>query len=149
MKNFLLNLFRRSPPRPPLVEYPSSEFRSIQEALRAGLVQYRELSDNRPLEISWQGQGGRLDSYLIRNLRLTGSILSAMDPPIQWEAVCRDAGFDYAKLKTDRSSELDVQSLSTEELATLIEFVFVKHLAMKPWDDSHDFCLGMEYVENP
>ena len=148
MKNFLQRLFGPKPdPNRPMVEYPSDEFRSIQQALRAGLARYRERGDTRALDISWQGQGARLDSYLIRDLRLTGSVLSFAGLPIQWDVVCREAGFEYARLKADQCCDLNVQSLSTEELARLIESVFVKHLAMKPWDDSKDFCLGMEYVK--
>eukprot|EP01012_Entosiphon_sulcatum_P061126 TRINITY_DN8647_c0_g4_i1.p1 TRINITY_DN8647_c0_g4~~TRINITY_DN8647_c0_g4_i1.p1 ORF type:complete len:156 (-),score=11.94 TRINITY_DN8647_c0_g4_i1:183-650(-) len=146
--NFLRCLFAPKPdPNRPLVEYPSAEFRSIQEALCVGLFRYREKGGSQPVDICWQGQGGRLDSYLIREVRLAGSTLSSAKHPIQFEVVCREAGFDYDKLKTERSHDLNVESLSTEELARLIEFVFVKHLAMQPWDDSKEFCLGIEYVK--
>ena len=149
MLNFLRRLFSPKPdPNQPLVEYPSDEFRSIQEALSSGLVRYREQGEARPVDIRWQGQGGRLDSYLIRELRLAGSVLSAAEVPIQWDVVCREAGFDYARLKAERPCDLNIDSLSTDELAELIEFVFVKHLAMQPWNDSRDFCLGIEYVNS-
>jgi hypothetical protein len=146
--NFLRRFFAPKPaPNRPLVEYPSDGFRSIQEALRIGLFRYREQAASQAVDICWQGQGGRLDSYLIREIRLAGSTLSSAEHPIQWEVVCREAGFDYTTLKTEISHDLNVESLSIEELARLIEFVFVKHLAMQPWDDSKDFCLGIEYVK--
>jgi hypothetical protein len=144
--SFLSRFFGPRPdPKRPFVEYPDGSLKSASEALEQGLRVYRREGGGRRAFISWQGQGGRVDSYHIVELGLVGDVVSFREAPIDLERACRAEGFAFDLLRQPVRTELNIASLSEKDAATLIEALLVKHVGMKPWEDSHDFCVGFEY----
>lgn len=145
--SFLSRLFGRSPqPRAPFVEYPDGALKSARDALQRGLQVYRAEGAGRPAVISWQGQGGRVDSYHVMDLFLTGDVVSFREASIDLERACAREGFAFGPLRQPVATDLGIASLSEQDAAALIEALLVKHAGMKPFADSGDFCVAFEYT---
>lgn len=145
--SFLSHLFGHSPePNAPFVEYPDGELKSAREALERGLQVYRRQGAGRPALISWQGQGGRVDSYHIVDLHLIGDIVSFREAPLDLERACEMEGVGFNLLRQPVATDLSIAALSEKDAAALIEALLVKHVGVKPFEDSGDFCIGFEYA---
>ncbi len=137
--------FFRPKPEPPFVEYPDGRLKSPKDALQEGLRVFRRNAGDRRACISWQGQGSRVDSYHIVDLELNGSIVSFREAPIGLADACVAEGFPFERLRGATDTDLDISSLSEEEAARLIEALLVKHVRVKPFEESHDYSVGFEY----
>jgi hypothetical protein len=140
-----LSQFFRPKPEPPFVEYPDGRLKSAREALQEGLRVYRRKAGNRRACISWQGQGSRVDSYHIVDLGLAGDVVSFREAPITLADACAKEGFSFEQLRGATDTDLDISSLSEEEASRLLEALLVKHVHVRPFEDSRDYSVGFEY----
>lgn len=136
--------FPRKPQRP-FVEYPDGRLGSAMDALVEGIRLYRTKGRDRRAVISWQGQGSRLDSYHIVDARLEGDYLGFDESELDLERICVEEGLGYASLRGRTPSELNVGSIPDVELAAFLQRVFTKHMGVRPFQDTGEYCVGFEY----
>ena len=137
-------IFGRKPERP-FVEFPDGRLRSSAEAVLAGITIYRKQGRGRPALISWQGQGSRLDSYHIIDARLDSDYLRFDEVEIDLEKICAQEGLSYAVLRGRTPAELNISSLSDAQVADFLRSVFTRHLGVRPFSDTGEYCIGFEY----
>jgi hypothetical protein len=141
----IFSKFFRPKPQRPFVEYPDGRLGSAMDALVEGIRLYRADGGDRRAFISWQGQGSRLDSYHIVDARLEGDYLGFDESELGLERICVEEGLSYASLRGRAPSELKVGSISDAELAGFLQRVLTKHLSVRPFQDTGEYCVGFEY----
>jgi hypothetical protein len=137
-------IFRFKPERP-FVEFPDGRLRSSAEAVLTGITIYRKQGGGRPAFISWQGQGSRPDSYHIIDAHLDGDYLGFGEVEIDLGKICTQEGLSYAALRGRTPVELNISSLSDTQVADFLRTVFTRHLGVRPFSDTGEYCIGFEY----
>ena len=138
--------FSRNKPIPPkpLAEHPDSTDRSLIEALVDGLTIHRSKHSNTRLLVSWQGQGGRVDSYHIEDAHIDGGLLTFDNADLDFAQLQQVVDISLKPLLDRQLRSLNVVSLEPEALAALLEHAFVDVLKIKPFEDSGSYSLGVE-----
>ena len=131
---------------PMIAAYPDGMYQSAQEALAAGIELYWLENDGRRAVISWQGEGGRAESYQTREVWLEGKALDLSQLSLDPQALCTGLGLDPARQHVDAvSGMLGVEDSTPSEVALLLERIFVHFAGMKPFSDTQQYALAMEY----
>jgi len=138
--------FSRKEPIPPepLAEHPDSTDRSLIEALIDGLSIHRSKHSNTRLLVSWQGQGGRIDSYHIEDAHIDGGFLTFDNAHLDLDRLQQLVDIDLEPLLDRQLRRLNVAPLEPAALAGMLEHAFVNCLKMKPFEDSGSYSLGVE-----
>jgi len=135
---------KRQIPPEPLAEHPDSTDRSLIEALVDGLTIHRSKHSNTRLLVSWQGQGGRGDSYHIEDAHIDGGFLTFDNADLDFARLQQVVDINLEPLLDRQLRSLNVVSLEPEALAALLEHAFVDVLKIKPFEDSRGYSLGVE-----
>jgi hypothetical protein len=131
-------------PPEPLAEHPDSTGRSLIDALVDGLTIHRRNHSNVRLLVSWQGQGGRVDSYHIEDAHIDGGFLTFDNADLDFAQLQQMVDINLEPLLDRQLKSLNVALLEPEALAALLEQAFVSCLKMRPFDDSGSYSLGVE-----
>jgi len=136
-------------PPEPLAEHPDSTDRSLIEALVDGITIHRSKHSSTRLLVSWQGQGGRLDSYHIEDAHIDGWFLTFDNADLDFAHLQQMVDINLEPLLDRQLRSLNVAPLGPEELAKLLEHAFVDCLKVKPFEDSGGYSLGVELDPMP
>jgi hypothetical protein len=131
-------------PPEPLAEHPDSTDRSLIEALVDGITIHRSKHSNSRLLISWQGQGGRVDSYHIEDAHIDDGFLTFANADLDFAQLQPMVDINLEPLLDSQLRSLNIAPLEPEVLARLLEHAFVDCLKIKPFEDTGGYSLGVE-----
>ncbi|TLD72542.1 hypothetical protein FEM03_00240 [Phragmitibacter flavus] len=114
------------------------------EALVDGITVHRSKYSNTRLLVSWQGQGGRLDSYRIEDAHIDGGFLTFDNADLDFDQLQQMVEINLESLLDGQLRSLNVAPIEPEALARLLEHAFVDCLKLKPFEDSGRYSLGVE-----
>lgn len=131
----------------PIVEHPSGDFATAPSAI-AEAFQRIELcgETKRWVILSGQGQGWRLDSYKISDVRYRDGEFVFPEPISNVTDIAREVGMDMSTASTNEDHlRFKIVGATAEQLAAFLDRVYTQHLGIKPHDGESDYAFGAEW----
>ncbi len=133
----------------PFMEHPTGEFDTAIQAMCSAIRRLDEMgAGGRWITFSGQGQGSRLDSYQIEEVKFNGRTFDLSGETVDLEPILEFSGLADAAMQVETSPEgkITLPNASADQLAHFLDALFRIHFGIKPFEDEgDDYAVGAEW----
>lgn len=132
---------------PAIAEHPSGAFSSSRDAMTAAFERIRECDNpDRWVVLSGQGQGDHRDSYMFADILFRKHTFDLGESVPGLPDILAEVGLRDRRVEISEDNRIiALPDASPEELAALLNALYLRHFDLKPHEGESDFAFGAEW----
>jgi len=130
------------------MEHPTGEFDTAIQAIRSAMERLDRMDmGDRWITFSGQGQGHRVDSYQIADVKFRDRTFDLVGQAVDLTPILDSTGLTRAGVKVETSPDgrITLPDATPEQLARFLDALFQQHFGITPFEGENDYAVGAEW----